>query len=337
MRHMFFLFTLTLFSLPTLAQDDGIGPLSDFGNTDDTATAAVVPETVAAPAPAEVATVAAPATTPSAWGTKSTNRKGMWALGFDAVPVMNFGLNVVNIFNNTGQDANGLLTSPAGLDQTFFARYYLRDNLALRGSVRITATDTTLVTYYEDPADVVDPEVDPGDRVERSDTTTTSTSNVVVGGGAEWRHSFGRFEGFCGAEGFFGFGGTKTSTEYGWNFSDRGANAPEQQAGRTLTNDAGTSIALGARGFAGVEYFVLPELSVSAEYGLGASYSISPNGVIVTETWETSVDDEGEVTGKSVTREAKTNASAVTAFTNDTGFNQIGANSAVALRLNFHF
>ena len=38
-----------------------------------------------------------------------------------------------------------------------------------------------MVTYYEDPADVVDPEVDPGDRVERSDTTTTSTSNVVVG------------------------------------------------------------------------------------------------------------------------------------------------------------
>jgi hypothetical protein len=262
----------------------------------------------------------------------------MWALGFNAVPVLNFGLNVVNVFANTGQDATGMLTSPTGLDQTLFARYYLRDDLALRASVQLIASDTTTVRYYEDPRDVVDPDVDAGDRTEVQDTTTTSNSSVVFGGGVEKRHSFGRFEGFYGAEAFLGFGGSKTSTEYGWKFSDRGNNAPEQQAGRTLINDGGTSIGLGARGFAGIEYFVLPELSISAEYGLGGSYSISPNGVIVTENWETTTDaDSGDVTGEAVTREAKTDASQVILLANDTGLNQVGANSAVALRLNFHF
>ena len=336
MRHLLLILSFTLVSLPSFAQEDGIGPLSDYGSSDDTAST-TTPDPVAAPALTQAAAPAPQAAEKSVWGTKNNNRKGTWALGFNAVPVLNFGLNMVNVFANTGQDANGLLASPTGLDQTLFVRYYLRDNIALRGSLRLVASDTTTINYYEDPRDVVDPEVDAGDRTEVSDTSTTSTSNVIAGGGAEWRHSFGRFEGFMGAEGFLGFGGSKTTTEYGWKFSDRGANAPEQQAGRTLTNDGGTSVGLGARGFVGVEYFVLPELSISAEYGLGASYSISPNGVIVTETWETSTNDDGDVTGEAVTREAKTDASQVIALTNDTGLNQVAANSAVALRLNFHF
>jgi hypothetical protein len=333
MRHLFILLSFTLLSVPGFTQDDSTGPLSDYNSSNSTATQAVT-TSVTAP----VTTAAAAPEAPSAWGTKTTHRQGMWALGFNAVPVLNFGLNVVNVFANTGQDATGMLTSPTGLNQTLFARYYLRDDLALRASVQLIASDATTVTYYEDPRDVVDPEVEAGDRTEVQDTTTTSSSNVVLGGGIEKRHSFGRFEGFYGAEAFLGFGGSKTSTDYGWKFSDRGNNAAEQLAGRTLINDGGTSIGLGARGFAGIEYFVLPELSISAEYGLGGSYSISPNGVIVTESWETTTDeDTGDVTGEAVTREAKTDASQVIALANDTGLNQIGANSAVALRLNFHF
>ena len=338
MRHLFILLSFTILSVPGFTQNDSTGPLSDYNSSNNTVTEAVTASPPSVSATASVTAAAAASEAPSAWGTKTTQRQGMWALGFNAVPVLNFGLNVVNVFANTGQDATNMLTSPTGLDQTLFTRYYLRDDLALRMSVQLIASDTTTVTYYEDPRDVVDPDVDAGDRTEVQDTTTTTTSNIIFGGGVEKRHSFGRFEGFYGAEAFLGFGGSKTSTDYGWKFSDRGNNAPQQQAGRTLINDGGTNIGLGARGFAGIEYFVLPELSISAEYGLGGSYSISPNGLIVTESWETTTDaDTGDVTGEAVTREAKTDANQVVALSNDTGLSQVGANSAVALRLNFHF
>jgi hypothetical protein len=260
----------------------------------------------------------------------------MWAIGVDAAPVLNLGLNVINLFNNTGQDATNVFNNPANYDQTFAIKYYLRDNLAIRGMLRLGATNTTTLAYYEDPRDVVDPEIEAGNRTEVQDTTTQNASVFGVGGGAEWRHSFGRFEGFCGAEGLLGMSSSSTSTQYGWAYTDAD-NIPSEQTSRTISEDYGTSVSLGARGFLGVEYFLLPELSLAAEYGMGGSFNLTPNGVVVTEVWETSVDDEGEVTGKSRNREAKTDASQVVALANDMGFGQTAGGSAFALRLNFHF
>ena len=257
-------------------------------------------------------------------------------IGVDAAPVLNLGLNVVNLFNNTGQDATNVLRNPANYDQTFGVKNYLRDNMAIRGSLRLGAANTTTITYYEDPRDVVDPEVEAGERTEVQDTTTVNDSIFGVGGGAEWRHSFGRFEGFCGIEGLMSLGSSSTATQYGWAYSDAD-NIPPQQTSRTLSEDYGTTVGLGARGFLGMEYFILPELSLSAEYGLGGSFTLSPNGVVVTEVWEVSVNDEGEVSGKSKNREAKTDASQVVALANDMGFGQTAGGSAFALRLNFHF
>ena len=324
------------FSSTGWAQDDGPGddPIADLGNVETES----APESVASdPAPAaSVTTAPAPQASPSVWGTKSVNRKGMWAIGVDAAPVLNLGLNVINLFNNTGQDATNVLNNPANYDQTFAVKYYLRDDLAIRGLLRLGATNTTTITYYEDPRDVVDPDKDAGSRAEVQDSTTQNASVLGVGGGAEWRHSFGRFEGFCGAEGLLGMSSSSTENTYGWAYTDEDIIPPEQTS-RIISEDYGTSISLGARGFLGVEYFLLPELSLAAEYGMGGSFNLTPNGVVVTEVWETSVNDDGEVTGSAKKREAKTDASQVVALANDMGFGQTTAGSAFALRLNFHF
>ena len=341
MKKIVLFVALFAFAAQGWAQDD------DSLTEIESATTETEPEVelqAASPAPAapvasaaQVATAAPAASKPSIWGTKSIHRKGLWAVGVDAAPVLNLGLNVINLFNNTGQDATNVLQNPANLDQTLALKYYLRDDLAIRGMVRLGSASTTTITYYEDPRDVVDPEVDAGNRTEVQDTRSESASLFTVGGGAEWRHSFGRIEGFCGAEALMGFGSSSVSTTYGWSYVDADNIPAEQTAGRILSEDYGTSISLGGRGFVGMEYFIIPEISLAAEYGIGGTFNLTPNGVVVTEVWEVTTNDEGETSGKARNREAKTDASQVVALSNDMGLGQTAANSAFALRLNFHF
>ena len=71
---------------------------------------------------------------------------GDYVLGFNAVPVLNFALNTVNIMNNTGQTAAhpGFVT---GMNNVIVGKYYMSEDMAARVRVGITTTKNSTKTF----------------------------------------------------------------------------------------------------------------------------------------------------------------------------------------------
>jgi hypothetical protein len=93
---------------------------------------------------------------------------------------------------------------------------------------------------------------------------------------------------------------------------------------------------LGLRGFAGVEYFVLPKISIGAEFGWGLGFVTAPRGMVETEIW--GIEPGSSATTPSVyTRETEGNASSRNfGFAVDNGVSNVLGGSA-ALSIHFHF
>lgn len=101
-----------------------------------------------------------------------------------------------------------------------------------------------------------------GDGVAEFATYKQSTLNLQAGLGKEWRKGSTRLQGFYGADALIGFSSTKWS-----------------ETNNPVANDsfdAGTSINLGVTGFIGAEYFILPKMSIGAQYNYGLQ--IASNG-----------------------------------------------------------
>lgn len=219
------------------------------------------------------------------------------SISFDAVPMLNFALNVVNIFGNTGQTADGIIAWPSGFGNTISMKYMLTDAIAIRGLVGAAFSNTTTTTYYAHPVDVADPDVAAGDEKEIQDSTSTNINAMWLGGGAEYRDTlFDRLQGYGGVEARFGFGGGSTSTDYGWRYNQDAADFGVVVDGtsRVLRADQGMFGWLTARAFVGVEYFIVPKVSLGAEYGLSMTFAGQGRGVVETETWN-AADEEAVV------------------------------------------
>ena len=90
------------------------------------------------------------------------------------------------------------------------------------------------------------------------------------------------------------------------------------------------AITFGLRGFAGVEYFFAPKISVAAEFGWGFGMVTNPRGSVTTETWD-AVNSTADVT-----ETAGANSGSGMGFQVDNGINQLLGASA-ALTMYFHF
>jgi hypothetical protein len=93
-------------------------------------------------------------------------------------------------------------------------------------------------------------------------TYKSSTLALNVGLGKEWRRGSTRLQGFYGADATLGFSSTK------WTETNN-------TAGNSSYN-AGTRFGLGVNGFIGAEYFILPKMSIGAQYNYGLN--VSSNG-----------------------------------------------------------
>ena len=93
-------------------------------------------------------------------------------------------------------------------------------------------------------------------------TYKASTLALSAGLGKEWRKGSTRLQGFYGADATINFTSTK------WTETNNAvANA---------SFDAGTNFGLGLNGFIGAEYFILPKMSIGAQYNYGLN--IASNG-----------------------------------------------------------
>jgi len=193
---------------------------------------------------------------------------GDYAISFDATPVLDFALNAVNV----GVDNGNYSQHPgyvSGFNQVLVGKYFTSATTAYRAKVGIN--------YMNMKNDVVLGRTPSGNE-EYIRTDITRTTNIQLGGGIEWRRGHNRLQGFYGAEALIMLGSPTSTTESEYNLDmETAVDSLLETAGplgaRSLGVTSSSSFGIQVRGFAGVEYFVLPKISVGAEFGWGIGYN----------------------------------------------------------------
>lgn len=257
---------------------------------------------------------------------------GDFAIQMDAVPMLNFALNAVNIMNNTGQQAQhpGYVS---GFGQTLVGKYFLSETMAVRGKLAINTAKMSEKVYGDNPLTPSAPE--PENIL--LETNAMSSRSVLLGGGIELRRGHNRLQGFYGGEALIGFGGSSEKNKYEIAYDKTAQDSGYVAIGgsRILSQKSGASILFALRGFAGVEYFVLPKISIGAEFGWALGIMTQGRGKTHTETW-------GFEPGSTATdayqfeRETQGNSMSMSGAQVDNGVNAALGGSA-ALTVTFHF
>lgn len=202
---------------------------------------------------------------------------GDFAIGFNAVPLLNI------IGNATAGNSKfaGFFDNNAIL-----AKYMLEDKVALRAHFRIASTSMFDKNYVVDDASN-----DPRDLV--LDYRTTNAQTFVLGGGYEMRKGDGRVQGFFGGDAALMYSQMTQRFDYGNSFGmvnqaptsttnwNTGSTGPEGQ--RTTFARSGGTFGFGLRPFAGVEYFIAPNVSLGAEFGWNIMFTNTADGSMTTE------------------------------------------------------
>jgi hypothetical protein len=224
-------------------------------------------------------------------GTKVyTPEAGDWGLGANAAPVLGY---FGNMFN--GNTNNTIGNAFVG-NQAIYGKYFISNTLAYRGSVRISALSNSQITL-EDSSSTGTPDY-------YEDKTTNSGFGLYLSGGIEKRIGSNRLQGYYGGEAILSFGATTPNVENEWGITLDTASVNDGSAlnDRVLSSKVGSTFGFGLRGFVGVEYFVIPKLSIGAEFGWGLMFNTTAGGEIVNENVDMTtnlVTDISYLTGKS--------------------------------------
>ena len=224
-----------------------------------------------------------------------TSRKGEhflpdssdWAIGIDAVPVMNY---IGNLFGKTTVNNSptwGYPNAPLAIT----AKYFKNAHTAYRIMARIGISKVTLNNYVvkDDQTGAIDPSVTVTDEFKRFQ------GNVLLGGGIEKRKGKTRLQGYYGWMGMIYIGTKKDTYTYGNNYSstnitptstDWSKDSSVAAVSRTTLQKYGTTWGLDIRGFVGAEYFIFPKMAIGAEFGWGLAASTSTDGVRTTAYWD---------------------------------------------------
>jgi hypothetical protein len=223
---------------------------------------------------------------------------GQFAIGFDALPFFGY---VGDMFNNTANNnlAATYVSNNSGLQ--LYGKYFLSESTAIRGRVRLNQNISQDVNRV-----FQDGQANPQSNIEVEDEMIASSFILELGGGMEWRRSKGRIVGVYGGEAFVGLNTSSQSMTYGnaitqdnqsptttVNFNS-GASAGRSVRTVSVTNP--NSFSAGARGFAGIEYFFAPQISIGAEFYLGLSFTGTNRSEVVTEEWDAVNNDLIQIT-----------------------------------------
>ena len=223
---------------------------------------------------------------------------GDYAIGVDATPFINLFGNFIKINNGAA------FTDPSAFNfldgnNTIYGKYFLDAQTAIRVKMNITMLSQKFNNNVTDDANVA---ADPNAVV--TDTWKHSANKIILGAGYEIRRGKGRLQGFYGGEFQLMLGGgthdtytygnemstadsIPTSTDYPWTALGTGIGYSS-----SLTNTRVTEVkvaggfGLGLRGFVGVEYFILPKVSIGGEFGWGFAFNSVGTGSTTTESWD---------------------------------------------------
>lgn len=218
---------------------------------------------------------------------------GEFAIGFNAVPILNW---VGNTFNNTNNNqfiGQNKFVSNLG-QNVLFGKYMLEDKVAIRGHLRVGIDDFTQKNYVID-----DTKNSPDSLV--TDMANFNNQVYVVGAGYEFRRGKGRVQGIFGGDVFYMHTRESETYDYGNTFGTlnqapttttnfgNGNNAPRGE--RIVMDKDGSTNGVGVRPFAGIEFFFAPKMSIGAEFGWQIMYFSQGEGSTVTEYFEPSTGE----------------------------------------------
>lgn len=246
---------------------------------------------------------------------------GDWSIGVDATPFINIVKDVVHI-GAAGTHYAPLFNGINNTNPTYSitGKYFIDNTTAYRGIVRIFDQAVTNVAYIDKMntgtptaqtwPNGIDPE-------QVKDVQSLKNWAVGVGGGLEKRKGTKyKLQGYYGGEASLIVAGSGEKYKYGnelvnnsvtTSAADDGVAAYSTDFGtnifssadhdsRTLSVKNGKTVALAVRGFVGVEYFVLPKMSIGGEFGWGFGYAVTGRSTTTVEgvDW---LDDAGAVIG----------------------------------------
>lgn len=271
--------------------------------------------------------------------------QGEWGLGIDATPLFNY---FGNFFGKTANNTAPTWTYLTG-NNAITGKYFLEDDLAIRGGLRlgfwgdkeknqvIDRTSTTAAVYPNLPNLV-------------NNEWKNSGYNIGLSGGLEWRKGSTRLQGFYGGEFGIGFSGSKDKYTYGNQLDPKatpavlvdaadalngGANIGADTYGnvsRSLIDKAGTTISVGLRAFVGVEYFILPKISLAGEFGWGLVFAATGESSHKAESTDVPAGSTDPVVGVQEIKGGKT-----TSFGIDNQLNNQLFGAAGKISVNFYF
>lgn len=216
--------------------------------------------------------------------------KSDWSIGIDAVPFLDY---TGRLLSQNGSNAPTINTVN-GFPLQISGKYFQEEKKAIRARLRIGVASST------DKNSVIDMVNTTLDTVYTQDVRKQRNSNILLGLGREWRRGKTRLQGFYGYEGMLSITSSKTTYQYGNQFSSTfptvystDFSTPAESgfsssivSGRTTQVKSGTTFGLGLRGFIGAEYFIFPKVSIAAELGWGFMFKNANDGNTVTESWD---------------------------------------------------
>lgn len=234
-------------------------------------------------------------------GNEILPKGGDIALGFNAIPMIDFALNSmsrVGLLGNPAAPINNQAGSVSsyvqGSNNQIVGKYYLDATTAIRGKVGMNTISGWFKNRVQDAEAMYKATLGTAEDIAAAslirveDKLNYSKSNILFVAGIEKRRGYRRLQGFYGAE--IGIGGTSArhnitygnafsdvyNVEYTTNFNSNATAIQGPTSGRTVRNLSTKQVGgmrFGVRGFIGVEYFVFSKISIGAEYGWG--YSIT--------------------------------------------------------------
>lgn len=210
---------------------------------------------------------------------------GEIGLGVDALPFVQFFGNTFNgnVFNT------GSFDFVNGSNNAIIGKYMLTESSAIRARLRIGKGTSKDVEYImKDTLPVPDP------LFVTEDVFSSSYSNIQLGVGYEMSRGKGRVQGFYGGEVMLQLTSVSEEYEYGNSYSPEFTNPNTTNfftgnitgTGRLLETNGMNTVAFGARGFIGIEYFFTPKISIGGEFGWAIGMAKTKDYTQVEEQWD---------------------------------------------------
>ncbi len=251
---------------------------------------------------------------------------GDWGLSIEATPFINFAADLVHIGAGKTEDAptfNGL--NDQAPTWAISGKYFIANDRAIRASLRLNAKrdrQTSEIIYDPNATATNWPNNQSTDFTK--DVFKTNDWAIALGGGYEWRKGTRRLQGYYGAECIIALSNRSNRYSYAYDLlapdtdpatadnlrdytTDFGqiTDVPGEYISRQTSFKNGMTVALGVRGFVGVEFFVAPKISLGGEFGWGLGIAHTGRATTTEEGIDYLEDDGTSIVGGTVVENVK--------------------------------